>query len=194
MRKNVNDSENICDKDAAFKWSTGVMTMDGPWHEHILRVYYKDTDQMGVVHHGNYVNWFEMGRTEMMQESGIAYSDIEDLGLLLPVLNLDIDYHKPAGYNECVAVYTKIGHYTPVQLRFDYEVRRIDEKRYLAQKDFGRRMVQEQESSEQGELLVSGSTQHMWLNKKWKPARVDKVAPDIYERIKSEGANQSSNK
>ncbi|WP_174614512.1 acyl-CoA thioesterase [Virgibacillus ihumii] len=160
--------------------------MDETWHEHLLRVYYKDTDQMGVVHHGNYVNWFEMGRTEMMQEAGIAYSDIEDLGLLLPVLNLDINYHKSAAYNECVAVYTKIGHYTPIKLQFDYEVRKIDEERFLAQKVSGEGAGKEKE----GELLVSGSTLHMWLNKKWKPARIDKTAPDIFERIKREVSNQ----
>ncbi|GAA0591395.1 thioesterase family protein [Virgibacillus siamensis] len=160
--------------------------MGETWHEHVLRVYYKDTDQMGVVHHGNYVNWFEMGRTEMMQEAGIAYQDIENLGLLLPVLNLDIDYHKSAAYNECAAVYTKIGLYTPIKLRFDYEVRRIAEEKFLEQKSAGKGLVQEQE----GELLVSGSTLHMWLNKKWKPARIDKTAPDIFERIKREVPNQ----
>lgn len=160
--------------------------MEETWYRHTLRVYYKDTDQMGVVHHGNYVNWFEIGRTEMMEEAGFAYHDIENMGLLLPVLHMDLNYHQSARYNELVAIYTKVGQFSPIRLQFDYEVRRVEEEAFATNS--------EQDISPtnkpSGELLVSGSTSHMWLNKKWKPARIDKAAPDIYALLQKIGSRQ----
>src|SRR5690625_7958920 len=97
------------------------------WHQHLLRVHYKATDQMGVVHHANYISWFEMGRTEMMRHLGIAYREMEDLGLLLPVLDVKVKYHKPAHYDDCVAVYTTLEEFSPIRLTFKYEVRRVSE-------------------------------------------------------------------
>ncbi|WP_269410225.1 acyl-CoA thioesterase [Lentibacillus daqui] len=160
--------------------------MEETWYRHTLRVYYKDTDQMGVVHHGNYVNWFEIGRTEMMEEAGFAYHDIENMGLLLPVLHMDLNYHQSARYNELVAIYTKVGQFSPIRLQFDYEVRRVEEEAFATNS--------EQDISPtnkpSGELLVSGSTSHMWLNKKWKSARIDKTAPDIYALLQKIGSRQ----
>lgn len=135
----------------------------------MLRVHYQDTDQMGVVHHANYVSWFEIGRTEMMRDTGFAYSKIEELGLLLPVLDLNITYQKPAHYDDYLAIYTKVTTYSAVRLEFAYEVRRIKDEAV--------------ERSEE-ELLASGSTLHMWLNDQWKPARIDKIAPSVFELIK----------
>lgn len=153
--------------------------MKKTWHEHVMRVHYKETDQMGVVHHANYVGWFEVGRTEMMRDAGIAYSHMEDLGLLLPVLELDVKYHKPARYDDCVSIYTKLTDYTAIRLQFDYEVRRVDEARCLS----GRASGDESTDEPAGELIASGHTLHMWLNDQWKPARLDKVAPDVYQLL-----------
>lgn len=150
--------------------------MERKWHKHTLRVHYKETDQMGVVHHGNYVNWFEIGRTEMMRDAGIAYSDMEKMGLILPVLDMKIKYRQSAHYDECVAVYTCISHYSAVRLQFDYEVRRISMENDSERNNF--------DASEQnGALLATGSTLHMWLNNQWKPARIDKVAPEAFKLI-----------
>lgn len=160
------------------------------WHRHLLKVYYKDTDQMGVVHHGNYVNWFEMGRTEMMEEAGFSYYDIENRGLLLPVLHMDLDYHQSTKYNELVAVYTKVGQFSPVRLQFDYEVRRLEEEELMANKKQDLLQRPDTWSEPTGERLVSGSTLHMWLNDKWKPARIDKTAPDIYALLQELAGNK----
>ncbi len=150
--------------------------MERKWHKHTLRVHYKETDQMGVVHHGNYVNWFEIGRTEMMRDAGIAYSDMEKMGLILPVLDMNIKYRQSAHYDECVVVYTCISHYSAVRLQFDYEVRRISMENDSDRNNF--------DASEQnGVLLATGSTLHMWLNNQWKPARIDKVAPEAFKLI-----------
>jgi len=147
------------------------------WHQHLLRVHYKATDQMGVVHHANYISWFEMGRTEMMRHLGIAYREMEDLGLLLPVLDVKVKYHKPAHYDDCVAVYTTLEEFSPIRLTFKYEVRRVSEADF---KENESQLMRERT----GELLTSGQTVHMWLNKKWRPARLNKTAPEVYEKIK----------
>lgn len=150
--------------------------MQNNWHEYITRVHYKDTDQMRVAHHANYVSWFEVGRTEMMRDMGIAYSKMEDLGLLLPVLDMNVTYAKPARYDNCVGIYTKLTKSTAIRLEFEYEVRRMDEIACVTHAEL--------DTTTTSELLASGKTVHMWLNKDWKPARIDKVAPDVFELLK----------
>lgn len=132
-------------------------------HRHKLRVQYNETDQMGVVHHSNYIHWFEIGRTEMIRQFGISYREIEELGLLLPVIDVHVHYRKPARYDEEILVCTTISKLTPVIMEFSYEIRRDEEKE---------------------ELLVSGRTRHMWINKRWKPTRLNRQAPEIYKRLK----------
>lgn len=159
------------------KQKNEVTTLGKLWHRHLLRVHYKATDQMGVVHHANYISWFEMGRTEMMRHLGIAYRDMEDLGLLLPVLDVKVKYHKPAHYDDCVAIYTRLTEFSPIRLTFNYEVRRVQEKDCQPSE-------REQLIKPEGELLTSGQTVHMWLNKQWKPARLNRVAPEVYDMLK----------
>lgn len=151
------------------------------WHQHILRVHYKDTDQMGVVHHGNYVSWFETGRTEMMRDAGITYRDMEKQGFILPVLEVDVKYRKPAHYDDCVAIYTRISNYSPVRLQFEYEVRKMSETNQSDRKNDAASSWKENELT--GELLATGTTLHMWLNEQWKPARIDKAAPNAFTLI-----------
>ena len=140
-----------------------------------MRVHYKDTDQMGVAHHANYITWFEIGRTEWMREAGIAYSKMEAMGLLLPVVDLQTKYRKPAHYDDEINIFTRITEVSAARLRFDYEVR-------IA--------VHEPEEDENGmmkpfgELLTSGYTLHMWLNSDWKPVRINRKAPEVYALLK----------
>lgn len=153
--------------------------MNNKWHQHNIRVHYKETDQMGVVHHANYVSWFEIGRTEKMRDVGIAYSDMEDLGLLLPVLDMEVKYHKPARYDECVAIFTKLTHFTAVRMQFDYEVRLVTDEECTGKSDPNINV----NSELKGDLLATGKTLHMWLNDKWRPARLDRIAPDVFKRL-----------
>jgi acyl-CoA thioester hydrolase len=148
--------------------------MENQWHQHILRVHYKDTDQMGVAHHANYVGWFEIGRTEMMRSAGVAYSEMEKLGLLLPVVHIDIQYRRPAHYDNSIAVFTKVMSFSAVRLQFEYEIRRIEED--LSSLD----QTNVKSTKPYGKLLSKGTTKHIWVDHKWKPARIDKVAPDVF--------------
>ncbi|MBN9350567.1 MAG: acyl-CoA thioesterase [Chitinophagaceae bacterium] len=148
------------------------------WHVHVQRVSYKETDQMRVVHHANYVNWFEIGRTEWMRESGLPYSKVESLGLLLPVLDLQVKYFKSAFYDDCVAIYTRLNALSAIRLGFYYEARKIENREMT--------FPQNTDTIEkpEGELLATGSTQHMWVNAEWKPVRVPQKAPEIFALLK----------
>lgn len=147
------------------------------WFRHRLRVRYQETDQMGVVYHANYLNWFEIGRTELIRELGFPYRRIEELGLLLPVLDLDMKFRMPAKYDDNVTVWTRIAEYSHIKVSFESQVRRTPE-------DGGSAAGESDGLLEpSGELLVSGATRHMWLNRSWKPARLDREAPELYKLL-----------
>ncbi|KZE79268.1 thioesterase [Paenibacillus elgii] len=124
--------------------------------QYTLRVRYQETDQMGVVYHANYLNWFEVGRTEMIRELGLPYQALETRGLLLPVIEADLKFRSPARYDDLVTINTEIVELTSLRIRFAYEIKRGEE------------------------LLVTGGTQHVWLNQDWKPVRIDRDVPDLY--------------
>ncbi len=71
-----------------------------------IRVYYQDTDQMGVVYYGNYARYYEIGRTEMIRDLGFTYKQLEALKILLPARSLKINYHKSAYYDDLLTIRT----------------------------------------------------------------------------------------
>ena len=73
-----------------------------------LRVRYSETDKMGVVYHGNYIQYFEVGRVEYMRDIGVVYANLEKEGIGMPVVNIDINYRKPAVYDEELTIETWI--------------------------------------------------------------------------------------
>lgn len=157
----------------------------GDWFLHALRVRYQETDRMKVVYHTNYVTWFEIGRTEWIRQAGIAYRDIEEKGLLLPVVRLEANFHQPASYDDWVTVCTRVTEMTKVRLRFEYRIMLGD----LTQNG----QIRHADPAPEGKLLASGGTLHGWVNGDWKPARLDREAPEVYatlvELAKKTGAN-----
>jgi len=87
-----------------------------------FRVRYGETDQMGVVYHGNYAQYFEMGRTEWLRKKGFSYSQMEESGIMLPVISLSINYKKSACYDDIIKVKTKLVKTPAVKIEFDYEI------------------------------------------------------------------------
>lgn len=71
-----------------------------------IRVYYEDTDKMGVVYYGNYARYYEIGRTEMIRDLGFTYKQMEESGILLPARSLKINYHKSAYYDDLLTIRT----------------------------------------------------------------------------------------
>ena len=92
-------------------------------HEINVRVRYSETDQMGVVYHGNYAQYFEMGRVEWLRNIGVSYKWMEENGIMLPVVSLNINYKKPARYDDLLLVKTIFKKQESVKIEFDYEIR-----------------------------------------------------------------------
>ncbi len=112
-----------------------------------INVRYAETDMMGVVYHGNYLAWFEVGRTQLLKEHGIVYRDLESQGYLLPVVEVGAKYLRPARYDDDLTIITTLAERPLLRIRLDYEVRRGDE------------------------LLVTGFTVHTFINRAGEPVR-----------------------
>lgn len=113
------------------------------FHEFKVRVRYAETDQMGVVYHGNYAQYFEMGRVEWLRNLGLSYSFMEKNGVMLPVVSLTINYKKPARYDDLLTVRTIFKKQESVRIEFDYEI-----------------------FSEKGELLTTGNSVLVFVDMK----------------------------
>lgn len=93
-------------------------------HEITIRVRYCETDAMGFLHHANFFNYFEMGRTELLRAQGGSYRAIEESGLFLVVVKLECRYHAPARYDDLLTLRTRIARVSAVKIEHDYELYR----------------------------------------------------------------------
>ena len=112
-----------------------------------ITVRYAETDMMGVVYHGSYLPWFEIGRTTLLKELGLPYRELEAAGYRLPVLEVTAKYFRPAVYDDLITVVTTMREKPLWRIRLDYEVRRGDE------------------------LLATGHTVHAFIDREGKPVR-----------------------
>ncbi|GAA4818427.1 thioesterase family protein [Litoribaculum gwangyangense] len=110
-----------------------------------IRVRYGETDQMGVVYHGNYTLYLEMGRIEWLRKLGISYKSMEENGIMLPVVSLTINYKKSAGYDDLIHVKTQLKNIPTAKIEFDYEI-----------------------TNELGEILTTASTTLVFIEMKTK--------------------------
>jgi len=126
-----------------------------------FRVRYGETDQMGVVYYGNYAQYFEMGRTEWLRKLGVSYRWMEDNGIMLPVTELQIKYHKSATYDDVLRIETMLVKLPGIRITFTYRI-----------------------YNEKNELLTSGTTTLVFIDKKTgKPI----LAPDyILEKLRED--------
>jgi acyl-CoA thioester hydrolase len=91
-------------------------------HESFERVRYSETDRMGYCYYGNYAQFFEIGRVEALRELGFPYKELEDNGIILPVLDYSIKYLKPAFYDDTLRIVTIIKDIPTTRFSFEYEV------------------------------------------------------------------------
>jgi acyl-CoA thioester hydrolase len=92
------------------------------------RVTYVETDKMGFVYYGNYLTYFEIGRTELIRSLGRPYSELEDEGYYLPVIEASCRYMKSARYDDLLTIRTVVSECKGVRLGFKYEILRDNEK------------------------------------------------------------------
>lgn len=121
--------------------------IDNGFHTTEVRVRYADTDQMGVAYNGNYLVWFEIGRTEFLREKGLAYKNLEDMGFMLPVIESFVKYLKPIHYDEVIIIKTSFGEKPSIRLKMSYEIIR------------------------EGKLMATGYTLHVFTDRDMKPVR-----------------------
>lgn len=104
------------------------------WLETEIRVRYAETDQMGIVHHANYLTWFEIGRSEFCRSRGFSYKQMEDdEDALLVVAETYCRYKSPAFYEDLLTIRARVGEMRSRSLRFFYEVYRASDKTLLAE-------------------------------------------------------------
>ncbi|PYZ98145.1 hypothetical protein CR205_05995 [Alteribacter lacisalsi] len=124
-----------------------------------ITVRYAETDQMGVVYHANYLVWCEIGRTELIEELGFRYADMENSGILSPVTSINLSYKAPALYGEDVTVLTWIEAYTGIRITYGYEIR-----------------------NQAGDVCVTGFSEHACVKKEsFRPISVKKHFPEWHE-------------
>jgi len=92
-----------------------------------IRVRYAETDRMGLLHHANYLVYFEQGRVELLRAQGCSYKDLEDQGFLLVLTKIEVRYRRPVHYDDLLTVRTFVERVTYVRIDHRYEVRRGDE-------------------------------------------------------------------
>ena len=112
-----------------------------------VTVRYAETDMMGVVYHGSYLPWFEIGRTTLLKEMGLPYRVLEQQGFRLPVLEVSAKYFRPALYDDTLTIVTRMPDKPLLRIRLEYEVRRGEE------------------------LLATGFTVHAFIDREGKPVR-----------------------
>ena len=123
---------------------------------------YQETDQMGVIYHGNYATWFEVARIDYISKLGFNYNGMEDQGFISPVTEMNIKYIKSVTYPERVQVKTWVDYYSPLRSRYCYEV-----------------------YNEAGELATTGYTTLACIRKSnFKPIRLDKAFPEWHQAYK----------
>jgi acyl-CoA thioester hydrolase len=87
-----------------------------------IRVRYAETDRMGLLHHANYLVYFEQGRTELLRQTGRTYKDVEDEGFYLVLAKIEVRYRAPARYDDLLTLHTTVIRRTPVRIEHEYRL------------------------------------------------------------------------
>lgn len=124
------------------------------------KVQYYETDQMQIVHHSNYIRWFEEARTYLMDEMNFGYNQMENAGLIVPVLSVYSEYKTMTRFGETVSISAKITEFTGVKMTVSYEVSDL----------------------ETGEVRCVGESKHAFLDKEtYRPLSLKRKHKEIYD-------------
>lgn len=112
-----------------------------------ITVRYSETDMMGVVYHGSYLPWFEIGRTTLLREQGLPYRELEADGFRLPVLEVTARYLRPALYDDTITIVTTLREKPTLRINLEYELFKGDD------------------------LIATGKTLHAFIDRQGRPVR-----------------------
>lgn len=129
--------------------------------EIVIRPRYGETDQMGVIYHGNYFSYFEVARSELFRTLGYTYKKLEEDGIILPVIECNCRYIKPLLYDEEVVVKAQVEKLKGVRITVKYEIFRKSDR----------------------ELLSHGFTSHGFVDKNMKPVKIKRVNPMMWDLL-----------
>ncbi|SFM64999.1 acyl-CoA thioesterase [Thermodesulforhabdus norvegica] len=115
-----------------------------------IRVLYADTDKMGQAYYGNFMKWFEAGRSEWFRAHGRSYRKLEEEGYFLPVIEAYCRYYRPVFYDDVIVIQTRLSSPTPARFRFDYSIYR---------------------DGNADEVLAEGYTVHVCVNAERRPVK-----------------------
>lgn len=122
---------------------------------------YYETDRMGVVHHSNYIRFLEEARGQMMNECNMPYVDYEARGIMIPVLGVNIDFKHHVTFNDTIVINSFIKDFNGVRLTMGYTAT----------------------DKSTGKVVFTGETKHCFTNLQLKPIRLQKIAPDYYNKF-----------
>jgi len=126
------------------------------YHDSLHRVTYAETDRMGFAYYANYFVWFEVGRTELIRASGLPYRELEEMGLMLPVIEASCKYSSPASYDDLLTIRASVSEFKGIRIRFAYHI------------------------IKDGKTIAEGMTYHAFMDKDGRPR---KVPAEVRERI-----------
>lgn len=124
-------------------------------------VRYAETDQMGIVHHSNYPIWYEVARTDLIKKIGMTYSQMEEMGVTVPLIELECRYMEPAYYEDVLQIEVHLGKVSPVKLEFCYQIFKSGKE----------------------QPINTGRTLHGLVGKDLKPLYLKKSHPELYEKL-----------
>lgn len=130
---------------------------------YIRQANYYETDQMGVIHHSNYIRWFEEARLDYMNQAGLSYRKMEELGIIIPVLSASCQYRQSVYFGDVVEITLTPVQFTGVKFAFTYNIT----------------------NQKTGQLCTTGETSHCFLNRDMKPLRLKRDYPEIFERFEA---------
>ena len=120
--------------------------------------HYYETDRMGIIHHSNYIRWFEETRIHYLEQAGYPYSKMEKDGVMIPVLSAECTYKNAVRFDETVLIYLKITQFNGFKMTIEYIV----------------------QGKENGDIKAIGKTRHFFVDSEFKPIRVKDKYPEVY--------------
>ena len=130
---------------------------------YVRKANYYETDQMAVIHHSNYIRWFEEARIDFLEKAGFGYEKMEAEGIVSPVLAVACEYKSMVKFGETVVIHVSIASMTGVRMIVSYRV----------------------EDQETGTLRAIGETRHCFLNTKGRPISLEKALPDAFTQFRA---------
>ena len=123
---------------------------------------YYETDQMSIIHHSNYIRWMEEARIDFMGQCGVSYKDLEEMGIIIPVLSVSCEYRNMVHFDDDVIIHVKVVRYSGIKMNLEYAFT----------------------NAATGELTTTGTSSHCFLNRDYRPISLKKDYADIDNRFR----------